>query len=357
MNISLNGTDRLLNRTNGTLVSGSSAPSIAWYIVTGCLCCIGSLVNILLLAILIVNKRLRGRSGIIILHAVVIYLTICLIYIPLQLAQVRSFYSPSPFFIPNCWSFHYVYTLTTFLAYWTDAALAVNRFIALCFPFAYPFWSTKKVIVMTLLFCWLVCLGMTLPYLFGYEGQFQQSLRTGLCIYRSYRVGPGTPVYTMWSVAVYVPNAITGVVTVVISVKLGIAFRERRRNAVNVPLPRHQINGGPGPSSQSTQNRGPSSLSTQAGRLSGPTARTRGTRSTAATLSQRRLRNVKMLLVSFVWVLGGNLLPVSFFQLVQNLSAHWLRTNDILQYVLTPLTFFAMNSDYRTAARDLFGAL
>src|ERR1700733_10321970 len=88
------------------LVTGSN---LLWFITTGLLCSIGTVANFFLLSILVVHKKLRRGSGIIITHLNLLYFLICTACIPLQLIQVASYFSVARFFTPNCRFFHFVY--------------------------------------------------------------------------------------------------------------------------------------------------------------------------------------------------------------------------------------------------------
>jgi hypothetical protein len=298
-----------MQHLNGTLVYDPklfwSSLSI-WFSVLLIICIFGSVSNFILLFVIVSHKRLRSGCGILIGHLIATYLLMCSIHFPIYgfMLYGRNFW----FTLPNniCKYVHYLQVISLYASNWTEACLAINRWIAIVFPHHYPAWTTLKVCLTMVTFCWVFSIVTILPFCFDMVGLLTASAKIGQCVLLA-RGYLGNLILMFNS---YMPYAVVGVASLTIFAKIlrsRILSQSRRaavchlNNARLARLPEQQ-------------------------------------------LLAKRLNVARVLLISFLFCVLCNLpIPItaSFFGAVFNRSPLlniWLRICLLSQYAFNPVS-------------------
>ncbi|XP_055339309.1 uncharacterized protein LOC129588915 [Paramacrobiotus metropolitanus] len=266
--------------------------SAAWFIIHLTISQAGGAVHLLLIGVLLLERRLRGGSGGLVLHLVVLEGLVCGVHMPLAAILSDGMQRGRWDIRPVCPVIHFLFLTTSQAGYWTSFFLAVNRFIAAAIPHLYPRLTRPPAILAMLTASWTVAVSTTAP-LFAQHGGVMTVLPPWMaCGIRVTSVPLRTAAQV---VGVYIP-LVGSVVLYAVSVVL--LSRQRRRRVA------------------------------EEGRKAVP---------------ERRLRVARMLLVSTV-VLGlayvpGVVLLAQYKSVVAGLPVVdlWIRTLFLLAYAVQPL--------------------
>ncbi|OQV16959.1 hypothetical protein BV898_08964 [Hypsibius exemplaris] len=204
---------------------------------------------------------------------------------------------------------------------WTDAALGVNRYIAICWPNLYPRFSTKATAYVTIILCWAVSFACMLPMTFGRYGSYRVIPRTNLCTV----VYDGVSGQVLGQLGVYGPWCIIGA-SVLLVLRRAIALswiRARRIRAMGMAANGRDFN----------------------------------------SAQQRQIRRAvalgRVLFIAFLWNVLCQV-PVSvvvqFFPYIlaqYPMVVLMLKSSLAGVYVFIPLIFYATSDDYRRGSRAL----
>ncbi|OWA52611.1 hypothetical protein BV898_17059 [Hypsibius exemplaris] len=169
----------------------------------------GILTNGILFSVIIRSRALRSGAGLLILHVLANGFVENAVHNPIHGILI---YGDNVWFVrPHgiCTYVHVLMGFTQFANNWAEASLAVNRLVAVIFPFAYKVWSTRKVTGMMIVLSWLISVASYLPNCFGVGGQFYAT-EQGQCTVQIFNKFGSFLV----AVAVYVPYGIVGIITV-----------------------------------------------------------------------------------------------------------------------------------------------
>ncbi|OWA53645.1 hypothetical protein BV898_18066 [Hypsibius exemplaris] len=293
---------------------------IAWIAATLSICVVGIFTNVLLLRVMWSAKLQRSGVSFLLFHFVAVNLLMCLITVPAAIFLVVV--KRDGWQIPSniCYYITTINTINMTVVNWSDAGLALNRFVALYFPHSYKAWSATPVSVAIIISGWLIAIGLTMPFTTAAGGQRVTLSAIGLCsLARSGRLGVFLTTCTS-----FVPFGISGAGALLILWK---CFSYSRLRLATVG-------------------------STEDGNL-GPDA-------TRHKMAQRRLKMAKMLLFTYFWT-GLCAIPAyvvvraSFPHLFDpsSVSVLWIRTSTACQYALTPYILLISNPEYQRRAKVL----
>ncbi|OWA52606.1 hypothetical protein BV898_17054 [Hypsibius exemplaris] len=143
---------------------------------------LGILTNDVQFIVIIRSQTLRSGAGALILHVIANCFITSAIHNPVYgiLIYGDNFWFARPRDI--CRYVYFLMSMTQFATNWAEASLAVNRLIAVGFPFAYKAWSTRKVTGMMIAASWLMAGASFLSNTFERSGRFYARERnTRLC--------------------------------------------------------------------------------------------------------------------------------------------------------------------------------
>ncbi|OWA52605.1 hypothetical protein BV898_17053 [Hypsibius exemplaris] len=296
---SFNWTSRTDNDTRlpETALNLKRSALTAWFAPFFAFSLLGILTNGILFTVIIRSRTLRSGAGVLILHVIANCFITSAIHNPIHgiLVYGDNFWFARPRDI--CKYVHFLMGFTQFANNWAEASLAVNRLVAVVFPFAYKAWSTRKVTGIMIIICWFISTACLIPYLFEVGGKFYSTAQGQCTIEISDKLGG-----ILTIIAVYLPYGIVGLISVlVVSVMYVRALRGRSQD--RTPLP--------------------------------------GTRQ--AVIYRKRLIVTKMLLVSFLFdvmcTVPNPIILASFPTLYASspLLRLWLRSCLALQFPVTPV--------------------
>ncbi|OQV15356.1 hypothetical protein BV898_10462 [Hypsibius exemplaris] len=282
----------------------------------------GSGLLILLLVSAVRRENSRSGSRILLLHLMSTQLLLCGLLFPIHfitsyLALIRR--NPTI----SCSSFAFIHTSTTFAQNWSQALIAVNRFVAIGLPHHYRSWVSRRTLAAMIVAPWVTGFAITLPVYFGIGGDFTMNKAYGSCFAKV-----NGPYLTVWfALGNYVPLALTGVLYISLFVKL--AGRKRVISVHAVPA-------------VGNDEKGPRLTQTQ----------------------RRHIAIARMLVVSVVCN-GICLVPApvitSFFPNVfarNGMVQLWLvKTMVMCGYAASPVIFLIMSSDYQKEVRRVLCGL
>ncbi|OWA52607.1 hypothetical protein BV898_17055 [Hypsibius exemplaris] len=279
-----------------------------WFAIFLALSLVGIINNGVLFLVIIRSRTLRSGAGVLILHGIVNCFITCAVHNPIVgvLIYGDNFWFARPRDI--CKYVHFLLGLTQFANNWAEASLAVNRLIAVIFPFAYKTWSTRKVTGMMIIICWAISAACLIPYLFEAGGKFGPTDQ-GQCVVQMLSKLGSIPTV----IAIYLPYGIVGLIAVAVFAFLTV--RTVRGGRVDGPLR-------PG-SPQSVSYR-------------------------------RRLAVTKMLLISFLFDMTCSvtqpMVQAAFpaFYAASPLLRLWLRLWLAVQFPATPVILLAYSKEYRS---------
>ncbi|OQV12703.1 hypothetical protein BV898_13024 [Hypsibius exemplaris] len=298
-----------------TLGTEKTRELLAAVVVTVTLSFLGALGNLLVMLITWPRSSVKSGLDLLIFHFVGANFFMLLVNIPVGVLMIAAKQWGYKAPIHTCAVVQTIFGTGWSAINWMDAALAINRFIALFFPHTYRIWTSKAITWGTVIFTWLISLATNIPLAFNIGGRMVL-LPLGYCAALTSKDNVDTALTTL---KFYLPYALTGVAAVILLFKTYFGMKSRNRI---------------------TQRDG---------------------RSFVAVV--RRFRMARMVLLVFLWtgvcVLPGNIVSVSFaYVFTQNpVSGLWLRTCLVLQYGFTPCILLLTNAEYRVRCRRLLGKL
>lgn len=131
-----------------------------WFTTMIFLSVFGTLFNLLLVVVVLSSRKLRTGSGVLIAYVHIVLTLQCSVNMPLLFAPVyqalltnrtaTDAYCRDTF--PFQWAMSQVVS-------WSDMMIAINRMVAICFPYSYPKWTEKKALIIMMIIPW--CSGVT----------------------------------------------------------------------------------------------------------------------------------------------------------------------------------------------------
>ncbi|OWA53261.1 hypothetical protein BV898_17695 [Hypsibius exemplaris] len=323
-NLSLTGNNTVLTDRYCITPYNASTPKVshpdpavmAWKFLTGIVCAIGVVSNLLVLIILLKNPALRKGAGRLVAHLLMCHLVLCAAIFPTVLHYVDRASNAAITGIPvDCQACRYRHPFhVTFnaLVNWSEALLALNRLTAVLFPVCYR--SLMRGMVQYS--------GLTLVWL--------NALYFGVAISAVIKTDTLVSLLSYF----YGPFALTTVAAVVIIGKIIISKRALRSGKVESSLKPGEV------------------LAVVSPETSHPNA---------ATMSKRQKRISLMMLVCFLFNLISQL-PQCLLTLLGVSSRYpkvtlyiWLLA--LVQYAATPVIFLTVNKDYQSKAKTLYALL
>ncbi|OWA52597.1 hypothetical protein BV898_17046 [Hypsibius exemplaris] len=311
-NFSLVNTSALKNFTNqhlnGNAIERSSMR--LWFAAFIAISLIGILTNGVLFCVITRSRTLRSGAGILIIHVIINCLGMSVVHSPITAVLIYgdNFWFAHPRDV--CKYVHFLQSIQQYANNWAEVSLAVNRLVAMIFPFAYKAWSTRKVTGMMIAVCWSISGVCSIPFLFEVGGKFG-STEQGQCIVIQTK---GILKSFLTPIAIYVPYGVVGGIAVLVFLVLYVrGFRSHRSG-----------DGAPGDSTRK------------------------------AVTFRRRLNVTKMLLISVVFdvlcTVTQPMVQAAFPVLYGNspLLRLWLRWCLALQFPVTPVILFAFSNEYRS---------
>ncbi|OWA52610.1 hypothetical protein BV898_17058 [Hypsibius exemplaris] len=213
-NYSFSNTSALNNSTLYNVSSVERSSLRVWFATFLAFSIVGIFTNGLLFLVIIRSQTLGSGAGVLILHVITNCFITCAVHNPIHCILIYGdhvwFARPRDI----CKYVHFLLGLTQFANNWAEASLAVNRLVAMIFPFAYKTWSTRKV-----------------------GGKFYATEK-GQCTIQIF--GKLGGILTV--VAIYVAYGIVGVIAVVVFLVMYVrSFRGHHGDSVQRPGPRQVI--------------------------------------------------------------------------------------------------------------------
>ncbi|OWA53945.1 hypothetical protein BV898_18369 [Hypsibius exemplaris] len=262
---------------------------------------IGVINNALTLRVTWSNRLGKTGVSLLLFHFVAINLLECLVTMPtaftIMLAKRAGHLIPEQ----TCPCFTTLYMINVSVVNWSDADLALNRFIALYFPHRYKALTSAAVNRAVIVGTWMISVGISLPFGLSVWGQGTFLSAFGHCSLKA----TGSRGAFLQAMVAYIPYAISGTGSLLILWKCFGISRFRARNVA---------------SNHSGNN---------------AVARYRTT--------ERRLNMAKMLLFTFLWsgicAFPAYLITSLFGYLYQTnpVSVMWTRTSSACQYAFAPV--------------------
>ncbi|XP_055332330.1 galanin receptor 2a-like [Paramacrobiotus metropolitanus] len=294
------------NTTNSTVDSLSSLDLSVWFITTIIVAVLGSVLITFLLTTLFSHRQLRTSSGICVANYMFIELMLCAVETPLHALPVYFRIT-----IFNCTAL--VCSLQTFnhANNWAAVLLAVNRFIALVYPYRYTKSFSRGYATIGIPMMWMYIFLCSIPF-YSQTAVKLGYLPSGAC---SVIRANGSYFFVMGSLNTYLPIGIMGILYAFLFCMKNMSVKV---NIAGINTPRNYRR-------------------------------------------QRRLQMIKVLFLTFV-INCLCLIPVpilnQFYPGVWRNNPRallWTRTLAIGGYALNPLTFFMVSGDYRRGAKRAFG--
>lgn len=178
-----------------------------WYHAMICISTAGAISNFLIIITILSSKKLRSGCGMLIANLHILLFLQCAINMPILFAPIyQASFSGPPSGTFCRWSF-FIYSIILNVVDWADMMIGLNRFIAICFPFSYPRWTTTRMIMAMVVFPWLPGSVIEMCFSFGIGGMFRSLPPWGGCGVVSF-----TPVMaqTKFAVSIAFPVASLG---------------------------------------------------------------------------------------------------------------------------------------------------
>ncbi|OQV25379.1 hypothetical protein BV898_01057 [Hypsibius exemplaris] len=311
------------NSSAGPPVTPSSLAATSWFGVSMSASVGSSSMLIILLLTSLRHQKMRKGTGTLIIHLMLMQLTLCLIYFPIEDITTYLALRSIPVRI-DCEALLILRLGTMYSENWASLLLALNRFIALELPHFYQRILTRNALIAMIIFPWIVGLGSTLWVHFGTVGVdlIQLPLPYGYC---ASRVTKGVNGTILVAIGAYGPLLFMGLIYSNLCYRLMVTRSQgTHRSSV-----------------------GPIIHNKESSRLVGARAR------------QKAL--AKMLIVSFLWYcvffLPGPLVVTTFPALTKRfvICYPWLRTMNLFGYAASPFIFLLLNAEYQATVGRLFG--
>ena len=204
-----------------------------WFAVAMTTCCVGSILHILLLLVIIINKFYRHGSVYLIAHLTLLELSMCAIHLPLNLCMTFLAGHVAVFNDSACPYVHFFFLWTRHAGHWSNCLLAINRYTAAFFPHCYAGWSTRPALTVTIVAAWALSFLINFPMCFGVGGRYRLQPPWRSC-------GPqsdGSAYLTVTNVVgVYVPEGLLFTLYAGVMVRLQMLWRTGLRSHRTGPL-------------------------------------------------------------------------------------------------------------------------
>ncbi|XP_055340555.1 trace amine-associated receptor 7a-like [Paramacrobiotus metropolitanus] len=275
----------------------------------------GVLCNILVMYIILSQRKLRSGCGILIAHLLFINVTLCLVHMPI-LSISTYFYAPyvrlGKTFCNYTILFYYssLYTVD-----WAACLISVNRYVAIFLPHHYRKCAGRYGVISMIVTGWIIAFSCNLVLFYGVGGAYQSTKPWGAC---GITVSDAVTYPTVTVICVTLPVCLEGVVYLSIFAVVGLRKLINRRRVsvadVNADVAhQHQF--------------------------------------------KKRFRVARMLFCSYVWYsicflpapIASSLYPVQYASLP--LLQLFLRVLLVLGYATIPLIYLIMNNDYRSGLK------
>ena len=172
--------------------------------VSAIICAFGSFTNLLMMLVTWPTSQSSSGFDILIFNSVSANCFMCLVILPVRFVMIQLKQADRLHVIPNACTYFHGVTIFTFLwIAWAEVCLAVNRCVALLFPYNYKSCSTKAISFAMVLITWLYC--VPFPVTFGLKGM-PRLLPLGSCALSGKGVFTGVVI----NVILYVPYAVVG---------------------------------------------------------------------------------------------------------------------------------------------------
>ncbi|OWA53644.1 hypothetical protein BV898_18065 [Hypsibius exemplaris] len=294
----------------------------AWIAITLTVCVVGIFTNVLLLRVMWSAELQRSGVSFLLFHFVAVNLLMCIVTTPI--AVILVLVKRDGWHIPSniCYYITTLNTINISVVNWSDAGLALNRFVALYFPHSYKTWATTPTLVVIIACGWIIPISLTMPFTVAAGGQSVTLSPIGLCSL----MPNGQLGIFLTSSASYVPYGISGAGALLILWKCFDFSRPR------VAVDRAED------------------------RLHEAGARRR--------MAQRRLNMAKMLLFTYLWT-GFCAIPAyliirtNFPRLFGPVAVSilWIRTSTACQFAFTPCILLLSNPEYQRRVKRLMSCL
>ncbi|XP_055344393.1 melatonin receptor type 1A-like [Paramacrobiotus metropolitanus] len=160
-NYYVSNTDNL-NITNTTNASSVTIPGKwlkPWAAVYLSFCFEGALGNLLIVCVILFNRKLRSGCGLLIANCLIAYTILCGFSFPIVGTSVYRKQAFNWQLDPKyCKGFQWIQMGCRFAAYWLDLYIAVNRVVALCFPHRYRAFSRTRTEMTVVAILWITAL-------------------------------------------------------------------------------------------------------------------------------------------------------------------------------------------------------
>ncbi|OQV16958.1 hypothetical protein BV898_08963 [Hypsibius exemplaris] len=293
----------------------SYTTSVAWSVTSILMALFGIANNSILLIVTLRVRSLKSGSGYLLANLFLTHFLMSAITLPTAAAGVLINLRDIQITDYYCNILQPINTILYVNLSWTEAGLAVNRYVAICRPRLYPAFRAKTTAYFTILLCWVISTGCTMPFVFGVCGSFRVIPRTNQCSV----VYDGVRGQILGQSVVYGPFCVVGCAILLILRKVA----ELRLQIGDI----HTSRNGPTNAGLRQIRRG-----LVLGRV------------LLAGFIGNLLCIVPISLVIMIFPLALGRLPVMVLVLRSVLAA---------VYVFIPLVFYAMNEDYRHSSRNL----
>ncbi|OWA52032.1 hypothetical protein BV898_16488 [Hypsibius exemplaris] len=145
---------------------------LIWFVITVIVCVITGAGNIVLLVVTVKSSFLRIGAGLIIAHLALLECFASWINMPVNVINTFTIQFDMRPSRVGCAASQFLLVLTYTAANWTMVKLAVNRFIAFCFPHFYHHMASRMAVAFSIGSIWLIAVLLNAPFLFGSMNQF-----------------------------------------------------------------------------------------------------------------------------------------------------------------------------------------
>lgn len=237
-----------------------------WFWLMIFLSALGTLLNVTLMLIIFMSKKLRTGCGALIGHLLFINTQLCLFHMPILSISTYYFAPYQQLGATFCNYTIFFYYSALYAVDWSSMLIGVNRFVAILIPHSYGRLGSKFGITTMIVAGWIVAFSCNLFLFNGVGGQFISTKPWGACGIKPFPSARVYPINTI--ICVTFPLSAEGVLylTIFISVKIKSLMHRREVNADAIT--------------------DPVALAAIAKKQA---------------IFQRRYRSAKMLFVSFIW--------------------------------------------------------
>ncbi|XP_055349536.1 hydroxycarboxylic acid receptor 2-like [Paramacrobiotus metropolitanus] len=153
---------------------------LAWFIISTIICVIGTIAGVALMSVILKQHNFRDGTNPLIVQW--LGLDCFILAIPTLLANIEVFRTQigHPGAI-NCKPVFFLQYFPTCVSHWIQVCIALNRCTAVLFPHHFRTCSSRASVGTMSGFCWLLNIGLSVPFLFGVGATFAQAFPLGSC--------------------------------------------------------------------------------------------------------------------------------------------------------------------------------